>query len=380
MTPHLESRPPALLPTFAPEYFEAIVTIAAEAVISIDESQRIVLFNPAAEAMFGYAASEVLNGPLQILLPEEVHRSHGKHVRRFMTSGSTARLMNNRRPVQGRRKNGELFPAEASISRVVVDGRPLVSAVVRDVTERVQLDATARRATALRDEMLAIVSHDLRNPLAAISTALALLEDSPEPTGQRRMKLLRIARESSEWMDRMIRDLLDIASIDSGRLSIERQSVDAVILLVRAHALFEPMFTAKRIQFTLDVPERLPRIELDEDRILQLIGNLLSNAAKFTGPKGRVTLSARHTGAELIVTVQDTGPGIRRADLPHVFDRFWHGRQTVPVGGTGLGLSIAKGIVDTHGGRIWVDTEEGIGSRFSFSLPSPIGDADGSAK
>jgi signal transduction histidine kinase len=107
----------------------------------------------------------------------------------------------------------------------------------------------------------------------------------------------------------------------------------------------------------------------DPERIRQLIGNLLSNAVKFTPAGGRVTLSARDCGKEILVSVEDGGPGIPTEDLPHLFDRFWHARRTARVGGTGLGLNIAKGIVEAHGGRIWVETAEGVGSTFFFSLP-----------
>ena len=227
----------------------------------------------------------------------------------------------------------------------------------------------ARRASALRDDVLAVVSHDLRNPLATIAMALSRLSDDSEITPHRREELLSIARASVDWMQRMIQDLLDVASIDSGRLSIERRDSDPLMLLVLSGTMFEQAFADQGVRFTTDFPERLPRVNVDPERMLQLLGNLLSNAVKFAPRGSEVTLSATERGRDLLVSVRDRGPGIPAADVPHVFDRFWHARRTARVRGTGLGLSIAKGIVDAHGGRIWVDTSEGAGSTFSFSLP-----------
>jgi signal transduction histidine kinase len=235
--------------------------------------------------------------------------------------------------------------------------------------ENARLYYQARHAIALRDDVLAIVSHDLRNPLATISMALARLEEEPERSAPKRAELLHIAHESADSMQSMIQDLLDVASIDAGHLSVERVNADLVILLVQAGALFEQLFADQGIDFALDVPEYLPRVAVDRERILQLLGDLLSNALKFTPAGGHVTLSARDKGNEVVVSVRDTGCGIPHDDLPHLFDRFWFSRRGAKARGTGLGLSIAKGIVEAHGGRIWADTVEGAGSVFSFTLP-----------
>jgi signal transduction histidine kinase len=235
--------------------------------------------------------------------------------------------------------------------------------------ENARLFAKARHATTLRDDVLAVVSHDLRNPLAAISMVIGRLEEVPELKGENPTRLLHIARDSIEWMQHMIQDLLDVASIDAGRLSIEPASTDLVILLVQAGTLFERLFADQAITFGLDLPEWLPPVRADYERILQVVGNLLSNAAKFTPPTGQVTLSAHAREHEVVVSVRDTGRGVPPSDLPHLFDRFWHARRGAKVRGTGLGLSIAKGIVDAHGGRIWIDTPRASGSVFSFALP-----------
>jgi PAS domain S-box-containing protein len=226
----------------------------------------------------------------------------------------------------------------------------------------------ARRATELRDRVMSIVSHDLRTPLTSISMALAPFELG-EPGPDTLSRLVRVARQSIELMERMIHDLLDVASIDRGTLSIERGPEDLESLLSRACATVSAQLAEDGIAITLDVPPGLPRADADAERILQVVGNLLSNAGKFAARGGHVSLAARAAGEELVVSVRDDGPGIPANMQPHIFDRFWHSRRGARARGIGLGLSIAKAIVDAHGGRIWVDSVEGEGSTFSFTLP-----------
>jgi PAS domain S-box-containing protein len=227
----------------------------------------------------------------------------------------------------------------------------------------------ARRATELRDQILGIVSHDLRTPLASISMAIAPFELEPVGLTGRLAQLVKITRQSVDWMERMIRDLLDVASIDAGRLSIERGPEDLLVVLGHAYSAFESLFAAEGIHLAMDVPDQLPRANADGERILQVVGNLLSNAAKVVPAGGHVTVSARDGGEELVVSVHDDGPGIPADQVPHIFDRFWHSRRAARARGTGLGLAIAKALIDAHGGRIWVDTAEGSGSTFFFTVP-----------
>gem|GEM_PF-64629 len=230
----------------------------------------------------------------------------------------------------------------------------------------------SRRATRLREEMLAVVSHDLRSPLTAIRTAAELLRrlSSEGDLLARVRKQADTIRRSADRMNRLIDDLLDLASIDAGTLSIEARPQSLEELVRDARELFEPQAAEKGLQLTFDVEPGLI-LWCDKERILQALGNLLSNAIKFTPPGGRIRLRAEaEAGTEDIrLSVADTGPGIPLAAQPHIFDRYWHGAQHKREG-HGLGLSIAKGIVESHGGQIRLERTSGAGSTFSFSLPA----------
>ena len=344
-------------------HLDAIARAATDAIVSVDERGRIVFLNRGAELMFGYAARDMMGEFLSILRATPLDRGPD------MTSRSPARETPriNLHPIRGewRRRNGTVFPGEASYSRVRVDGHVYTTVIVRDVSER----AGSERASMLREDVLATVSHDLRTPLATMAMTLARLRAGGRENQKTRQRLLRIARESLDWMQRMVQDLLDAASIEAGQLLIQATPKDPIIVLVRAGALFERLFDDQDVTFSLELPEVLPTVEVDEQRILQVLGNLLSNAAKFTPSGGRVILSARARAAEIVVGVRDTGPGVPHDDVPHLFDRFWSARRGGERRGTGLGLAIAKGIVEAHGGRIRVQTAEGAGSEFSFTLP-----------
>jgi signal transduction histidine kinase len=225
----------------------------------------------------------------------------------------------------------------------------------------------------MRDEILGIVSHDLRNPLSAISMCARALEEDIGARDPRALEVASTIHEAANLMHRLISDLLDVASIDAGRLSIESKPSDIVIAIVQAAEVFERTAAEREVTLAIDVPDDLPTVEADAERVVQVLSNLLGNALKFTQPGGRVTLRAQTDGPDITVSVADTGCGISSADLPRVFDRFWHSRGSSKARGTGLGLAISRGIITAHGGRIWAESEVGKGSTFHFTLPAVNG-------
>jgi PAS domain S-box-containing protein len=227
----------------------------------------------------------------------------------------------------------------------------------------------AQDATHARDRVLGVVSHDLRQPLAAVAMCARVLRDAPPADEAQRREMLGTVHDATELMQRMIQDLLDIASIEGGRLALERVRVIPGALAERAVALAEAEAATRGVQLTLEMRDAIPPALLDGERILQVLGNLLANAIKYTERGGRVAVEiARHEeGLQYVVT--DSGAGIPRDDLPHIFDLYWHARRTARRRGSGYGLAIVKGIVEAHGGTVHAESELGRGSRFIVRLP-----------
>lgn len=245
--------------------------------------------------------------------------------------------------------------------------------------DNARLYEEARAASRARDDMVAIVSHDLRSPLNAVLAGASLLLDVPLPDEKRREQYRSIQR-SAERMERLTRDLLDITRIEAGHLRVEPSAEDPRSLI--AEALDAATHAAGRtgIFLSSDVPDGLPRVRADRPRVLQVLDNLLSNAIRHTPEGGRVTAAVERAGGSLRFRVTDTGTGIAPDLRDHVFDRYWQAERS-DHGGAGLGLPIAKGIVDAHHGEIWVDTEPGRGTTFYFTLAVASGrdEEDGSA-
>lgn len=226
----------------------------------------------------------------------------------------------------------------------------------------------AKRAISTREEVLAIVSHDLKNPVTTIALVANLLRGSRQ---MERVQIIEFANKIQRAVDKMmllIADLLDFSRIQSGTFSVEPHPETLEKIVQPIIDAMKTLAQAKQQIVECRIETNLPEVWADGNRIGQVISNLLSNAIKFTGHGGRIVVSARQRDNTVVVSVSDEGPGIPREHLSKVFDRFWQAEETKHLG-TGLGLSIAKGIVEAHGGKIWVDSQLGKGSSFSFTIP-----------
>ena len=522
--------------------FSGIISISADAIISIDEEQRITIFNNGAEQIFGYSKAEATGTPLENLIPERFRNAHRQHVERFAAGAVTARRMGVRlTTIVGLRKNGEEFPAEAAISNLQVGDKTILTVALRDITERkrfekeqqflaeagavlatsldyeqtlatlahlvvrdfadwcmvdvvdehehirrlkvasrdpskadlcacleqmpidrdrpyllrgvfdtkqsllieyvnseqlesfaqgpghlqalravnptslmalpllrhgrllgvfafisstrsrrygandlrlaealadraaiaienARLYRTSVHATQLRDQVLSVVAHDLRNPLSTIlMQASALKRPGGEPE-RRSLKTVEVIQRAAKRMNRLIQDLLEVALMEAGHLSVERARLSAGGLIAEAVEMQRPLASSSSLQLLVEVEPEVPEISGDRDRLLQVFENLFGNAMKFTQAGGRITAGAVTRGDEVVFWVADTGCGIASENLPHVFDRFWQASRGGHRG-AGLGLSITKGIVEAHGGRIWVESTAGSGTTFFFTIP-----------
>jgi signal transduction histidine kinase len=234
-----------------------------------------------------------------------------------------------------------------------------------------QRAADAQRATQARDEVLAIVSHDLRNPLASIVAAAALIGQTAEDTAGVRRRSAVIQRSAAR-MTSLIGDLLDVSRIEAGGLALERapHAVDALFAEAMEHQ--RALADERGVRLRAELTPGLPRVDCDRDRVLRVFANLLGNALKFTPAGGAIVVRAALDGAAVRVSIADTGRGIAAEHLPHLFDRYWQARSD-NHGGAGLGLAIVKGLVEAHGGRLWVESVPDVGSTFYFTLPLAAG-------
>ncbi|MEH1825463.1 MAG: response regulator [Nostoc sp.] len=348
---------------FSQARFARILDIADDAIISINGFQSITLFNQGAEKIFGYSAQEVIGKGLDLLLPQRFFQVHRQHVVDFGQSPNVARRMGERREIYGRRKDGTEFPAEASISKIDMSEEMFYTVILRDVTERKQIER-------MKDEFVSVVSHELRTPLTSIHGSLGMLASGLLPTDSEQGKrLLQIATDSSERLVRLINDILDIERIESGKTKMEPEICNVVDLIVQAVNVMQPL--ADKAGVKVSISALSGQVWADSDRIVQTLTNLLSNAIKFSSVGSTVCLGAQQQGDEVLLTVKDTGRGIPTDKLESIFERFQQvdSSDSRNHDGTGLGLAICKSIMQQHGGRIWAESVLGEGSTFYVTLP-----------
>ncbi|MBZ4420253.1 PAS domain S-box protein [Myxococcus sp. RHSTA-1-4] len=290
-----------------------------------------------------------------------------------------------------KRKDGTRFPVEVS-SALFRDeqGAEWASMFIRDISHRKavetererllgELDADITklkeaeealiRAVRLRDDILGIVAHDLRNPLNAILLHIQFLLRMGGPLEPRRQQAVEAVERNAKRMSRLIQDLLDIARLEAGAFSIQRERVATKQLVSEVCESQQAIASAEAVDLQLDIRGEPPEPWGDRERLVQVLENLIGNAVKFSRPGGHIRVGAAARAGEVLFWVADDGPGIPAEHLPRLFDRFWQASRT-DKRGAGLGLAIVKGIVESHGGRVWVESQVGVGSTFFFTIPA----------
>ena len=318
---------------------------------------ELVTVNRAAEELLGYSRGELIGHSLAMAMPEDERARLPAARARLARPGDTEvtewRL---------RAKSGEEIPVEA-MSRLLPDGRR--QAFIRDLRDRKRLEAERQASLHAREQLIAVVSHDLKNPLNAIDLRVRVLEK--KVTDERQRQHLASLHRSVNMMQRQIRGLLDSASLEAGHLKLELGEHDLFAIISEVVDVLGPVAADQEIALVADVVPGTMRW-FDRDRVAQVLYNLVGNALKFTPGGGRITIAVTYKPDEAAITVTDTGAGIAPEAIGKIFDRFYtSGGRTA---GTGLGLDIAKGLIEAHGGTIGVTTAPGQGSAFTFTIPS----------
>ena len=347
----------------------AIFDTVLDGIVTIDADGTIESFNPAAERIFGYTAGKVMGRHIHAL----VAKSHREGLDSFITGDlarkSTAAIGGRQDPIEGRRSDGQKFPMELLVNEMWLGGTRKFTAVVRDDTERQKLDR-------MKNEFISTVSHELRTPLTSIGGALGLIEgglagEMPEKAS----RLVSVARANCERLVRLINDILDVEKMESGRMAFRFERLDLGAVVSKAIEANAAAAAAFDVALAFHETNASVAVDADHDRLMQVLTNLISNAAKYSPPGDTVTVSLDSEDDQVRVTVADHGPGIPEEFHGRIFSKFGQAdsSDSRAKGGTGLGLHICRTIVERMGGTIDFDTEVGAGCRFYFTLPRSQG-------
>jgi PAS domain S-box-containing protein len=366
------------------ENLRALLEVAPDAVVTVDELGKIVMVNAQTEKLFGYQRHELLGEPVEKLIPERVRREHSHH-RQGYSAEPHPRAMGAGLELNGLRKDGTEFPVEISLSPIQTSEGFRVISSIRDVSERKkaqrQIEQQNRelelrnreveRATKLKSKFLASMSHELRTPLNAIVGFSDLLaEGTPGQLNDKQKRFVDHIKRGSAHLLQLINDILDLSKIEAGQLELHCEDFLISDALPEVFSTIRPLAMAKNIQVQ-QTPRSDVSVHADRVRFKQILYNLLSNAVKFTPKDGQISLECYEAGSDVCLSVTDTGIGIRPEDQKVIFEEFRQVESNSKAAqqGTGLGLAITRRLVEQQGGKISVQSEFGKGSRFTFTLP-----------
>ena len=353
----------------AKERAELLFRITPSAILTLDNEMRITSWNDMAAEITGYSSEEMLNKPCSMFaaLPcsEECDADNQELMKPSMGKECCIKAKDGR--VLTILKNADyLRDPEGNIIGIIES--------FENITER-------KRIERLKDEFIGTVSHEIRTPLSITKEGVSLILDKvPGPINEQQARILTISKSNIDRLARIINSLLDISKIESGRMGNRWEAFEIIVVIRQVISAFELKLGEKGLALRADLPKNTITIHGDMDAITQLLTNLIANAVKFTD-KGFIDVAVKDRGANVEISVSDTGVGIAEENMPKLFEKFQQfGRVSGPgEKGTGLGLAIAKGIVDMHRGKIWAESEFGKGTKITFTIPKN-GGRDGKKK
>ena len=352
-------------------YIENLVDNAGDAIISTDVEDRILTWNHGAEVIFGHSKEETVGQSLTILLPS--HRAGElEEIRDKVRLTGVIRNLEVRRI----RKDGIIIEASLAVSPIRDKDDNVIGFLhlARDVTEKKRYEQRLKELDKMKSAFVSNVSHELRTPLTAIKASADNMLDRliGDLNGKQVGYLTRI-KSNSDRLARLINDLLDLSTIEAGKIDLRPANLPLVTLAKEAAESLRPVAAEKLINLTVMSADPGIIAWADRDKVIQVLMNLIGNALKFTPTGGKVTIAVtKNSAAWMQISVTDTGPGIPAEEVNKVFGRFYQIGQAgmQKTQGTGLGLAISKALVEMHGGKIWAESEPDKGSTFSFTLPA----------
>ena len=317
-----------------------------DGIVIIDANRVIRFVNPAAEAVLDRQSDDLLGELFQYPVPQ------GQTVEVSIVRG-----------------DGEPSILEMYLAETEWEGESAYLASLHDITKSKRIEQVLRELDRMRSEFVSHVSHELRTPLQSIKGFTKLMLGGKATAPETREEFLKIMDGQSEYLERLIGNLLDMSLLESGAFSIQKQRLPVRELFQHVMRGFHGIAIGSDIPIKEDISPTLPEMNIDGERLKQVMFNLLGNAIKFSPDGGGVAVRAEVKDGELLVQVIDHGMGIPKETLPYLFERFYRAGKTASIGGTGLGLYVSREIIEAHGGRIWVESKLGKGSTFSFTLP-----------
>lgn len=342
---------------------DAVINNVVDGIITINGQGLIQSVNPAANKLFGYVPGELDGQNVKVLVPSPHHENHDSYLTDYHSTGH-AKVIGKRREMEGQRKDGSVFPLELAVTELMLDAENWFVGITRDITERKEVER-------LKEEFISTVSHELRTPLTVILGYLPLLSKAEKlPDAGMIVKMAEAMEKSGSHLLNIVNDLLDLSRIEKGEFLLEVQELDAAESVRSVMEEMSPEAEKRGLEITMNT---IPcRVRADRIRLHQILLNLVSNAVKFSR-EGYISLSLGfdETTKEAEFSVRDTGPGIPEPFQKTIFDRFKQvdGSSTRKESGTGLGLAITRNLVELHGGRIRVESQEGKGANFIFTIP-----------
>jgi PAS domain S-box-containing protein len=350
----------------------AIVDSSSDAIIGKTLDGTITSWNRGAQELYGYSSDEMIGRQISILIPSDHPHELSEIVYRLKKGQSINQMESVRVCKDGRNITVSLTISPIKNAQGKIIG---ASTIGRDITERKRIEQQLQETARLKSEFTSTVSHELRTPLAISKEALSLLlREKVGPVSVKQNEILKIASTNIDRLCFLIDDILDFSKIEAGKMEIHKESLDVIPIVEESCKGWKLRADFKKIALNMTAPEGPLVLPVDKIRFLQILSNLLNNAAKFTPEGGRIEIAVEDQPDAVKFSVSDSGPGIAPDDLPKLFQKFQQLKRTHGPGarGTGLGLSIVKSLVELHGGEIAVKSALGKGSNFMFRLPKSM--------